>query len=152
MSSGRLEAVGDAVIAVEITIRVLNLHLPRGSSLHDLRPLVPKLSGLPPQLSAADQSMKATTYEVKASHVPMRKVVVYRGRPHRHHVWSVYGAKRAQPVATGRKWDSRANGSNKPKPLPLVATSCRSERMVGVHSLRVMEGVAFLAPQREIEP
>jgi hypothetical protein len=27
-----------------ITIRVLNLHPPRGSSLHDLRPLVPTLS------------------------------------------------------------------------------------------------------------
>jgi uncharacterized membrane protein len=44
MSSGRLEAFSDAVIAVVITIMVLNLHPPRGSSLHDLRPLAPTLS------------------------------------------------------------------------------------------------------------
>jgi uncharacterized membrane protein len=44
MSSGRLEAFSDAVIAVVITIMVLNLHPPSGSSLHDLRPLVPTLS------------------------------------------------------------------------------------------------------------
>jgi TMEM175 potassium channel family protein len=44
MSSGRLEAFSDGVIAVVITIMVLNLHPPNGSSLHDLRPLVPKLS------------------------------------------------------------------------------------------------------------
>jgi hypothetical protein len=28
--------------------------------------------------------------------------------------WSIYGAKRAQPVATGRKCDGPDNGSNKP--------------------------------------
>jgi len=44
MSSGRLEAFSDAVIAVVITIMVLTLRPPAGSSLHDLRPLVPKLS------------------------------------------------------------------------------------------------------------
>jgi len=44
--------------------------------------------------------------------------------------WSVHGAYRAQPVATGGKCASLGNGSNKPKPLPPVATSCRSERMV----------------------
>jgi hypothetical protein len=33
-------------------------------------------------------------------------------------------------VATGGKWEHSENGSNKPKPLPRVATSCRSERMV----------------------
>jgi hypothetical protein len=36
----------------------------------------------------------------------------------------------------------------KPKPLPPVATGCRSERMVKVHSLRGMEGVTSLAAQR----
>jgi hypothetical protein len=27
--------------------------------------------------------------------------------------WGVYGAKRAQPVATGRKWERPKNGSNR---------------------------------------
>jgi uncharacterized membrane protein len=44
MSSGRLEAFSDGVIAVVITIMVLSLHPPGGSSLHDLRPVVPKLA------------------------------------------------------------------------------------------------------------
>jgi uncharacterized membrane protein len=44
MSRGRLEAFSDGVIAVVITIMVLSLRPPDGSSLHDLRPLVPKLS------------------------------------------------------------------------------------------------------------
>ena len=43
MSRGRLEAFSDGVIAVVITIMVLELHPPAGGSLHDLRPLVPKL-------------------------------------------------------------------------------------------------------------
>ena len=40
----RLEAFSDGVIAVIITIMVLSLHPPAGTSLHDLRPLVPKLA------------------------------------------------------------------------------------------------------------
>jgi uncharacterized membrane protein len=44
MSPGRLEAFSDGVIAVIITIMVLSLRLPDGGSLHDLRPVVPKLS------------------------------------------------------------------------------------------------------------
>ena len=44
MSRTRLEAFSDAVLAVVITIMVLSLHPPTGSSLHDLRPLVPKHS------------------------------------------------------------------------------------------------------------
>ncbi|HEX3330772.1 MAG TPA: TMEM175 family protein [Gaiellales bacterium] len=44
MSRRRLEAFSDGVIAVIITIMVLSLHPPAGSSLHDLRPLVPKLA------------------------------------------------------------------------------------------------------------
>ena len=45
-------------------------------------------------------------------------------------VWSIYGAERGQPVASGRKSKGRKNGSNKPKPLPPIATGCRSGRMV----------------------
>jgi uncharacterized membrane protein len=44
VSRGRLEAFSDGVIAVVITIMVLDLRPPDGSSLHDLRPLVPKVS------------------------------------------------------------------------------------------------------------
>jgi hypothetical protein len=58
--------------------------------------------------------------------------------------WSVYGAQRSQPVATGGKCASPENGSNKPKPLPPVATSCRSERLVrrGVIGSSPSEGSA----------
>ena len=34
-------------------------------------------------------------------------------------------------MATRGKWRGRKSGRNKPKPLPSVATSCRSERIVG---------------------
>ena len=44
MSPRRLEAFSDGVMAVIITIMVLSLRPPDGGSLHDLRPLVPKLS------------------------------------------------------------------------------------------------------------
>ena len=44
MSRDRLEAFSDAVIAVVITIGVLNLRPPGGDALTDLRPVVPKLA------------------------------------------------------------------------------------------------------------
>ena len=44
MSRGRLEAFTDAVLAVVITIMVLDLRPPGGESLADLRPLLPKLA------------------------------------------------------------------------------------------------------------
>jgi uncharacterized membrane protein len=40
----RLEAFSDGVLAVVITIMVLNLHPPAGDHLTDLRPLLPKLA------------------------------------------------------------------------------------------------------------
>jgi uncharacterized membrane protein len=43
MSKGRLEAFSDGVLAVVITIMVLELKLPQGASLAALRPLVPVL-------------------------------------------------------------------------------------------------------------
>lgn len=42
MTKGRLEAFGDAVIAIVITIMVLEFRVPEGSSLQSLRPLAPK--------------------------------------------------------------------------------------------------------------
>ena len=41
MSTSRLEAFSDGVIAILITIMVLELRIPHGSSLHSLRSLVP---------------------------------------------------------------------------------------------------------------
>lgn len=44
MSRSRLEAFTDGVIAVLITILVLNLRPPAGHGLHDLHPLLPKIA------------------------------------------------------------------------------------------------------------
>src|SRR6266545_8356711 len=45
-------------------------------------------------------------------------------------VWSLYGAQRLQPVATGGKWENAENGSDRRKPLRWVAASCLSRSMV----------------------
>jgi uncharacterized membrane protein len=41
MGKGRLEAFSDGVIAIIITIMVLEMHVPRGEDLHALAPLLP---------------------------------------------------------------------------------------------------------------
>ena len=41
MTKGRLEAFSDGVLAIVITIMVLELKVPHGSDLHALRPMVP---------------------------------------------------------------------------------------------------------------
>ena len=41
MNKGRLEAFSDGVIAILITIMVLELHVPKGADLSALRPLLP---------------------------------------------------------------------------------------------------------------
>jgi uncharacterized membrane protein len=43
MTKSRLEAFSDGVIAILITIMVLELHVPHGSDLAALRPLIPRL-------------------------------------------------------------------------------------------------------------
>jgi uncharacterized membrane protein len=45
MDKGRVEAFSDGVIAVIITIMVLELKAPMGAHLHDLRPILPVLAG-----------------------------------------------------------------------------------------------------------
>lgn len=44
MSKGRLEAFSDGVLAIVITIMVLELHVPEGEGFADLRPLLPLFS------------------------------------------------------------------------------------------------------------
>ena len=44
MHKARLEAFSDGVIAIIITIMVLELHVPHGADLESLRPLLPALS------------------------------------------------------------------------------------------------------------
>src|ERR1700682_6138483 len=48
----------------------------------------------------------------------------------RNPAWSIYGAQRAQPVATGGKWDTLENGSKKPIGNPWQPTATVPERMV----------------------
>ncbi len=44
MNKGRIEAFSDGVFAILITIMVLKIRIPGGSSFHDLAPLVPIIS------------------------------------------------------------------------------------------------------------
>src|SRR5436190_18556541 len=44
--------------------------------------------------------------------------------------WSINGAERSQPIATGGKWNGAESGSDTRKPLPSVATGCRRNAMV----------------------
>jgi len=59
---------------------------------------------------------------------PTTKVVYREAR--RRSVWSINGAKRAQPVATGRKSKGRENGSNRPIRNRCQPTATVSQRMV----------------------
>ena len=43
MNKGRLEAFSDGVLAIIITIMVLELKVPHGNELKDLQPLIPKV-------------------------------------------------------------------------------------------------------------
>ena len=43
MGKGRLEAFSDGVMAIIITIMVLEIKVPQGDTLNDLRPLLPVL-------------------------------------------------------------------------------------------------------------
>lgn len=43
MQSSRLEAFSDAILAIVITIMVLQFQMPKGPHIYDLLPLLPKL-------------------------------------------------------------------------------------------------------------
>ena len=45
MGKGRVEAFSDGVVAIIITIMVLELRAPMGAHLHDLRPMLPAFAG-----------------------------------------------------------------------------------------------------------
>ena len=49
--------------------------------------------------------------------------------------WSLNGAQRAQPVASGGKWNGFGKRLKQAKTLPQVATGCMRRSMVRVHSL-----------------
>jgi hypothetical protein len=62
--------------------------------------------------------------------------------------WSIYGAERAQPRATGGKWSTHEIDRIKPKPLRPVATGCRRDGMVRRGStVRVRQRASSKAPQ-----
>jgi hypothetical protein len=50
-------------------------------------------------------------------------------------LWSLYGAERSQPVATGGKWSVSENREIKRKPLRSIATGCPRCSMARVHPL-----------------
>jgi hypothetical protein len=63
--------------------------------------------------------------------------------------WSIYGAQRAQPAATGRKWDALENRSNKPIRNRWQPTATVSERMVRRGStVRVRQRALCKSPAR----
>jgi len=62
--------------------------------------------------------------------------------------WSIYRAQRAQPVATGGKWDALENRSNRAIRNRWQPTATVSQRMVKVDHLLAKEGVASVAPQK----
>src|SRR6266567_4690625 len=123
-----------------------------------LESLVPR-SGIERQRAAESGSHADLHFAESCPEGCRRVVALFRRTVSRadNKGWSLYGAPWLQPVATGSKCASPENGSNKPKPSPPVATSCRSERMVsrasavGCHQLREVpllanEGVdAYLA-------
>src|SRR6266511_666882 len=51
-------------------------------------------------------------------------------------VWSVYGAERSQPVATGGRWDDLESGSDTRKPM---VRNAMKEGLPRSHAPRVLE-------------
>ena len=45
MNKNRLEAFSDGVLAIVITIMVLEFNIPEGDTIVDLKPLLPKVIG-----------------------------------------------------------------------------------------------------------
>src|SRR5438132_10774051 len=64
--------------------------------------------------------------------------------------WSIYGAQRAQPVATGGKWPTPENGSNRPIGNRWQPTATVSQRMVRRGSTVRVRQRALQGPRKDI--
>ena len=105
-----------------------HIHLPSASPWHAWTGVHRRDEPPPPRSEPADDPLSTGVVNARrrtlGSSEPLDpSVIPTRG-------WSVYGAKRTQPLATGGKGRRLEKASNKPKPLPSVATSCRGDRMV----------------------
>src|ERR687887_2204755 len=93
------------------------------------RPQRPATLDQPQRLQGGGSHRRASIYRlasIRQANAAGPRCVVTTGNKG----WSLYGAPWFQPVAIGGKSRSLRHCRNKRKPLPCVATACRSERMV----------------------
>src|SRR4051812_21252481 len=106
MGKGRLEAFSDGVIAIIITIMVLELRTPHGADLHALRPLVPVLLSYVLSFLYVGIYWNNHHHMLHATHVGCVEHVVMvvpvdADVQEAEHVTEQHGDKRAQRVEVG---------------------------------------------------
>ena len=79
MGKGRLEAFSDGVIAIIITIMVLEMKVPHGDSLESLLPLAPGLSELRAELRLRRHLLEQPSPHAARVHEDLRRDAV--GKP-----------------------------------------------------------------------